>query len=278
VTAAATARSSPWLDAVRLSLGTLTALPVPAPRRVDRDVAGRAMLLAPLVGAVVGVAAAAVLFAGRTVYHEPVLPSALAVATLAIVTRGLHLDGLADTADGLGVGAHRGRERALTVMRAGDVGPFGVAAVALVVIIQITALSDAVSHGLGTESIVGAAIVGRLAATHACLAGIPAARPDGLGAAVAGSVPWVGAAVVTALVIAGGLLEGGVVDDDAGTRPALLAALSVVVGLAAGWLVVLVARRRFGGITGDVLGACIEVATTGALLVLAAWPWTHFPG
>jgi adenosylcobinamide-GDP ribazoletransferase len=278
VTAAGDARSAGWLDAVRLSVGTLTVLPAPAPRRLDRTVAGRAMLLAPLVGGLLGFVAAGVLFLARRAYHEPLLPSVLAIATLAVLTRGLHLDGLADTADALGVGAHRGRDRALEVMRAGDVGPFGVAAVALVLLVEVTALSDAVLHGLGTESIIGAAIVGRLAVTHACLRGVPSARRDGLGATVAGSVPWAGAAVVTVLVVAGGLLEGGVLDDDAGTRPALLAALSVAAGLAAAWLVVVVARRRFGGITGDVLGACVEVATTATLLVLAAWPWVTFPG
>jgi adenosylcobinamide-GDP ribazoletransferase len=278
VSTAAPARSSIWVDAVRLSLGTLTVLPVPAPRQVDRAVAGRAMLLAPLVGGVLGLCAGSVLFLARQAYHEPLLPSALAIATLALLTRGLHLDGLADTADGLGVRFHRGRARALAVMRAGDVGPFGVAAIAVVLLVQVTALSDAVLHGLGTESIIGAAIVGRLAATHACLRGVPAARSDGLGATVAGSVSAVGAGLVTVLVLAGGLLEGGVLDDDAGVRPALLAALSVVAGLGAGWVVVILARRRFGGITGDVLGACVEIATAGALLVLAAWPWSYFPG
>jgi adenosylcobinamide-GDP ribazoletransferase len=236
------------------------------------------MLLAPLVGAVLGLLAGVVLFLGRQIYHEPYLPSALAIATLALATRALHLDGLADTADGLGVGAHRGRERALAVMRAGDVGPFGVVTVVLVLLVQVTALSDAVVHGLGTESIIGAVIIGRLAATHACLRGVPAARPDGLGAAVAGSVGRLGVAIVTVVVVAGGLVEGGFLDDDAGTRPAVLAAAAVLAGLAAGWLVVLVARRRFGGVTGDVLGAVIEVATAAALLVLAAWPWAQFPG
>ncbi len=270
--------TSSWVDSVRLAIGTLTVLPVAPPRIVDRKSAGRAMLLAPVVGAMLGFLAGVVLFLGRRVYQEPYLPSALAIATLALATRALHLDGLADTADGLGVGAHRGRERALAVMRAGNVGPFGVVTVALVLLVQVTALSDAVLHGLGTESIIGAAIIGRLAATHACLRGIPAARPDGLGATVAGSVGWLGAAVVTAAVLAGGLLEGGVLDDDAGTRPAVLAAAAVIAGLAGGWLVVLVARRRFGGVTGDVLGAVVEVATAAALLVLAAWPWGHFPG
>ena len=270
--------TSTWTDSLRLTLGTLTVVRVTPPHIVDRKAAGRAMLLAPLVGLLLGVLAAVVLVLARRIYHEPYLPSALAIATLALATRALHLDGLADTADGLGVGAHRGRERALAVMRAGDVGPFGVVAVVLVLLVQVTALADAVLHGLGTESVIGAAIIGRLAATHACVRGVPAARPDGLGATVAGSVGRLSAAIVTAVVLAGGLLEGGVLDDDAGTRPAVLAVLAVIAGLAAGWVVVAIARRRFGGVTGDVLGAVVETATTVALLVLAAWPWVPFPG
>jgi len=236
------------------------------------------MLLAPLTGGVLGLVAAVVLFAARHAYHEPLLPAALAVATWALLTRGLHLDGLADTADGFGAGATRGRARALEVMRSGDVGPFGVAAVVLVVLLQVAALSDAVLHGLGTQAVIGAAVVGRLAVTYACLRGVPAARPDGLGSAVAGSVPLAGALVVTAAVLGGGLLVGGVLDDDAGRTPALLAVLSVPVGVAAGGLVVVAACRRLGGITGDVLGACLEVATAAALLVLAAWPVGLPPG
>jgi adenosylcobinamide-GDP ribazoletransferase len=276
VTAAPEQRTSTWLDATRLAFGTLTALPVAAPGRVDRRAAGRAMLLAPLVGAVLGLFAAVVLFASRRAYHEPLLPAALAVATLAVLSRGLHLDGLADTADGFGVGAARGRDRALEVMRSGDVGPFGVVTVALVLLVQVSALSDAVLHGLGTEAVVGAAVVGRLSLAYACLRGVPPARPDGLGATVAGSVHWPGALLVTCLVVAGGLLQGGLIDDDSGRTPALLAALSVPAGLLTAWLVVVAAKRRFGGITGDVLGACVELSTAAALLVLAAWPWLPY--
>jgi adenosylcobinamide-GDP ribazoletransferase len=118
--------------------------------------------------------------------------------------------------------------------------------------------------------------VGRLAITYACLRGVPAARPDGLGATVAGSVHWLGALMVTCLVVAGGLVQGGVIDDDSGRTPAMLALLSVPAGLLTAWLLVVAARRRFGGITGDVLGACVELSTAAALLVLGAWPWLPY--
>ncbi len=263
------AASGAWADAARLSLGTLTVLRVRPPTSVDRVVAGRAMLLAPLVGLALGLVAAVVLFVSRGVYNNDWLPAALSIAALALLTRGLHLDGLADTADGLGASV-RGHDAALDVMRKGDVGPFGVVTLVLVLVLQVLALRSAVVNGLGTEAIVTGCVVGRLAATWACTRGIPAARPDGLGATVAGSVSRAAAAVVTLLTIGLVTLWGGWLDDDAGLRPALLGAAAVAVGLLIAGLLLRRCVRRFGGITGDVLGAVVEVAMLGSLLVLAS--------
>jgi adenosylcobinamide-GDP ribazoletransferase len=264
-------------DAVRLALGTLTAVRVPPPRRVTRTVAGRAMLLAPLVGAVLGLVAAAVLEVVRSTAgaHRPsgvvdLLGSVLAVAALALLTRGLHLDGLADTADALGVkGDDDGaRERRLAVMRAPDVGAFGVAAVALVVLVQAVALTVCVQDGVGGAALVSAAAVGRLAATWTCLPAIPSARPDGLGATVAGTVPVPRALAVTAAVLLGAGLLGWADAGASGSAAAVLVGAALAGLLAAFGL----GRRcvsRFGGVTGDVLGAVVEVATAAALVAAA---------
>jgi adenosylcobinamide-GDP ribazoletransferase len=264
-------------DALRLALGTLTAVRVPAPRRVDRTVAGRAMLLAPLVGAALGLCAAIVLdvtrFAagGRTPSSTvDLLGALLALATLAWLTRGLHLDGLADTADGLGVKGEGGgvRERRLEVMRQPDIGAFGVVTLVLVLAVQAVALTACVLAGFGTASVIVAVTVGRLAATWACTSWFPSARPEGLGATVAGSVPRVGAALVTVAVLVGAVLLGRLADD--ATR---WADASLVAGALGGLVsAALLARRcvaRFGGVTGDVLGAVVEIATTGTLVVVA---------
>ena len=105
--------------------------------------------------------------------------------------------------------------------------------------------------------LVVAMATGRLAATVACLRGIPAARPDGLGALVAGTVRWpevvAGALGVAAVSLLAGPVRGPV---------------SVAAGLAAALLVLVQARRRLGGITGDVLGALVEVAQTVTLIGL----------
>ena len=264
-------------DALRLALGTLTVVGVPAPRRVTSRVAGAAMVLAPAVGVLLGAVAAAVLAGVELVgAHRGASPlvdllgAVLAVGALALLTRGLHLDGLADTADGLGVkGTDDGvRERRLAVMRAPDVGAFGVVAVVLVLAVQVVALATCASAGLGTAAVVTAVAVGRLSLTGCCTRAVPSARPDGLGAAVAGSVPWLAAAAAAVVVLLGVVLLGWV--DSAGSA-ALTGSLvlATVAGLVVGALLLRRCLTRFGGITGDVLGAVVEVTTAGVLVVAA---------
>lgn len=262
--------SSPggWRDAVRLSVGTLTVVPVRPPSRVDRQVAGRSLLLAPAVGLLLGLVAAVVLYVARQVYHDPWLPAALTIGALALLTRGLHLDGLADTADGLGASS-RGRPASLDVMRRGDIGPFGVVTVVLVLLLQVLALSSAVVQEYGTVCIVTSCVVGRLAATWACTMGIPAAREEGLGTTVAGSVSRRAAAAVTVVVLALAVIAGGWVDDDAGRQEVLLVLVAVAVGLILSGVLLARCLRRFGGVTGDVLGALVEVGALGVMLTLA---------
>lgn len=271
-------------DSLRLALGTLTVLRVPAPRRVDRPTARGAMLLAPLVGLLLGLAAAAVLGGVRLLPLgdvEPVaadlLGAALAIALMAWLTRGLHLDGLADTADGLGVKGDDecARQRRLEAMRAPDVGAFGVASVVLVLLVQTAAVAACALTGRGTVGLLVAAAVSRLAITWCCTPRVASARATGLGAAVAGTVPVAAAGGLTAVVLLGAAALG-VLDDDASwadlLAPASLVAdlvLAAAAGLAAGWLVRRRAVARLGGITGDVLGATCEIAFTATLVSLA---------
>ncbi len=249
-------------DALRLAVGTLTALPVAPPRAIDQGTAARAMVLAPVVALLPGGAAAGVAWAAGVAGLTPLVAAALALVTLTLGTRGMHLDGLADTADGLT--ASYDRVRALAVMRRGDTGPAGLAAVVLVLLVQAAAMAQAVSaHGAG--SVVLAAVAARAVLPLACGRGVPSARRDGLGATVAGSVPWPAAALTLAgcavALGAGAMLAGQA------WWPAVAALAAAC--LAAG-LVVTRAVRRLGGITGDVLGACVEVGMAAALVVLAA--------
>ncbi|HEY5834082.1 adenosylcobinamide-GDP ribazoletransferase [Streptomyces sp.] len=251
-------------DGLRFAFGTLSVLPV-AVRRWDREAARAGMAAAPVVGGVLGLGAAAVGGALLALGASPLLASVGAVAAPAVLTRGLHLDGLADTADGLGSG--KPAEQALAVMKRSDIGPFGVFTLVLVLIAQTAALAACYGHGWvygGTAAVV-AAVVGRTAITLACRQGVAAARPDGLGAAVAGTLPpgtARGIAVVVAvLVCAAGLPFGG------GT--ALRTAIAACAGPLAAEALLRRCGRRFGGVTGDVFGALCETATTAALVVLA---------
>lgn len=257
-------------DGWRLAVGTLTAIPVRPPSVVDAAVAGRAMLLAPLATLPLAVIPLVAHLAVRWLDMPSLLAAALAVAALALASRGLHLDGLADTADGLA--ASYDRERALTVMRRGDAGPAGVATVALVLIVQVTALAGLLGLPSWDRPVLAALAVASSRHTLAwvCGRGFPAARPDGLGAAVAGSVPAGAAAAGAGALAAAGAIAIALVAPSDALQTALrwyAAPVTVVVPVLAALAVGLRTRSRLGGVTGDVLGAGVEVALAAALTV-----------
>jgi adenosylcobinamide-GDP ribazoletransferase len=283
-----TATSSTGSDGFRLALGTLTILPTAPPTKVDRDVGARAMVLAPLVGGLLAVVAGLLLWllgtgssvnqpalpgspiAGQTfgLDTNPFLSAALVVGLLAVLTRAMHLDGLADTVDGISSG--KPAAEALDVMHRGDVGPFGVVTLVLALLLQVLALGVLVGAGMGPHAIFLALVVSRLALPLACLPGIPPARADGLGHVVAGTVTR-GQAVLSGVLAVVVLLLLSLVSPgvDAWTQVVLFRAVVVaIVGLLAGWLLVHRAVRRLGGVTGDVLGAAVEVTFTTVLVVL----------
>ncbi|MFI2409680.1 adenosylcobinamide-GDP ribazoletransferase [Streptomyces sp. NPDC018947] len=255
---------TPSPDGLRFAFGTLTVLPVRL-TRWDRGAARGGMLCAPLAGLAVGAVAAAVglvlLFLGAA----PLLAAVATAAVPAVLTRGLHLDGLADTADGLGSG--KPAEDALRIMKQSDIGPFGVLTLVLVLLAQVAALAQAydASWTRGALAAVASAVAARLAMTVAARAGVPAARPEGLGAAVAGVVPRGGALVTAAAVTASAAAAGAFL----GPHDAVRTALAVLAAVAAAELLLRRCVRRFGGVTGDVFGGVAETAATTALVVAA---------
>ncbi len=246
------------ISGLRLAVSWLTVLPVPAPGEVNQDVARRALYWAPVVGAGLGSLAAGVLTALHALGAPSLLTGLAVVGMLAGLTRGMHLDGLADTADGLG--CYGGPQRALEVMRDGSCGPFGVVTLVLVLTTQATALGT-LAETSRLIAVILAMIAGRAAFGWCARTGIPAARPAGMGALVAGSQPVAVPVAWSAILLAGGLLA-------VPGRPwqgalAVSLATLMVVAISAH------TRCRFGGVTGDVLGATSELTTTVILAVCA---------
>lgn len=243
-------------DAPALAFGTLTAWKVPPPRRVDARTAGAAMLLAPLTQLpmllVTGLVAALWLAFGGPAGVLAVL----LVAAVTLGTRGMHLDGLADTVDGLS--ASYDRQRALQVMRSPDVGPGGVSAVVLVLLLQVASLAALIEAGAPACAAV-ALLVSRQVLAGACHRLLPAVSGSGLGQAVAGTVSTARAAASGVVMLLVALLPAAL------GQPWWVGPFTVLAGWSAAAVTLWHVHRRLGGINGDVLGATIEITLAAAL-------------
>lgn len=250
-----------WVAAWRLAVGSLTVVPVRPPGEITPPVAGRAMAIAPLVALLVSVPSAA---GGQLAlwFGVPAAGAGLiVVGLLALLTRGMHTDGLADTADGLASSWEVAR--ALAVMRTGDLGPAGAVTLIVVLGLQAVVAGELLTRPLGWLIVSLAFAAGRAALALGTLRGVPAARADGLGAAVAGSVSPAVAGASWLLVIAALTGVALVVQ-----LPWWGGGVALAAGLAAASLLLARCRRRLGGITGDVLGALVEVASVVVLVVV----------
>ncbi|MBD8617387.1 adenosylcobinamide-GDP ribazoletransferase [Sphingomonas sp. CFBP 13728] len=228
-----------------VAFGFLTRLPMP---RVTVGPSGfaEAIRFYPIVGLAVGVLVAVAGWLGALI--DPWTGAFAALLTWVAITGALHLDGLADLADGLGA-AHGDRTRLLAVMADPHIGSFGVVAIVSQMIAKLVLLHAVGMAGWWVVILVPcAARMGPLAWARM----LPPIRAGGLGAAIAGAVrrqDLIGWGLVLALA--------------AVMAPALVSVPFLLLGVAA-WL-----RRTLGGVTGDAYGAGIEIVETGVLLALA---------
>ncbi len=244
------------MSAAAVALGFLTRIPVPRRDGLQAGALARAALWFPLVGAVVGGIAG-----GTRLLAELALPpeaaTVLALAAATAVTGGLHEDGLADTADG--IGAHAGRERRLEIMRDPRVGTYGALALVLVTLLAWTLLSS-----LEAVECLRAAVLGHVLSRWAMLvhaATTPPARSDGAGALLRVTAPRLAAATLVAAALGAGATDPA--------TAAVAAAAVLLVAAAFGRL----ARTALGGATGDTFGAAgklAEVAAYAAAVAMAA--------
>lgn len=244
----------------RHALAFLTRLPGGAHPSGERDL-GRSVPWFPLIGTMLGALVGGVYWA----LYSPLgsmLAAVAAVTVGVLLTGAFHEDGLADTADGLG---GMGVERRLEIMKDSRVGTFGSLAITLSTLARVVAVA-----GLGPidglVALVAAHTIGRSMATVVMIT-TPPARAEGLGSSYTAHVPRVGV-VVGAVLIALAAMAGG--------PTATVGLLAAAIGAAG---VAMLARRAFGGTTGDVLGAAEQVGELAVLVTATrlvaehGWAW-----
>lgn len=241
-----------------LAVRYLTVAPIPAGAHVEPTMLGRAAPWFPLIGLGIGLVVA---LTARIldVIFPPLLGALLTVTMWKLLTGGLHLDGLSDCLDGL-VG--RDPAERLRIMHDSRIGAFGVIGLILFLLLEVAAVAELSPSARWWTLLAAPALARALPPLVAWI--FPAASPSGQGATFHAGLTRTGVlgTVVLAAAIAMALLGG------AGL---VVSALIAVLALALGWFF----ARRLGGISGDVLGAVIEIAELGILLTVVAW--THVP-
>jgi adenosylcobinamide-GDP ribazoletransferase len=231
----------------------LTILPWPGLAAADPARIARSVPAFPLVGLLIGAGATAAGFGAGWLFGAP-LHAVAVVAAAAVITGGLHLDGLADSADALF--SWQPRERKLEILRDSRIGTMGALALVLVLAVKLgalLALGDAWWRGA-----LLAPVWGRWAAVCG-LCGFPSARADGLGAGVRAHL----AAGRFAAATAAALVIGGLVCPPWGALVSLPVILTT-------WWAATAMTRSLGGLTGDSYGTLGEIGETLTLLGLVA--------
>lgn len=239
-------------DDLIAAFGLLTRLPLPSSTVAPSP---RAAWAWPVVGASIGAIAASAASAALVLSMPAGVASAIAVATAAILTGGLHEDGLADTADGLFGGWTR--ERRLEIMKDSRIGSYGTLALLLITLMRWSAVTTLITTGHHWAGLIAAGALSR-APMAVLIATLPNAR--GAGLAHATGKPARGSVAAALLIAATFALLC------AGTGLFGMAALAAVTTVA----LARIARARIGGQTGDILGASQQLAEAAALAMAAA--------
>ncbi len=244
------------------AVGLFTVVPAPY-TEIDRTTARRAVRVLPWLGLALGLVAAlaAWLVGLRT---GPLLVAVVGVLVPIALTGAMHLDGLADTADGLG--SRKPAAEALDVMRRSDIGPMGVVSIVAALLVQVAAIASIDSRGAALVVIALQPLVGRVTILGATTGGIPLARAKGFGALVGGVTSLRGAIVGHLLVLAVCAAAGW---WRAGPWGALALTLSSLAATVISMLWQRHLTRRLGGLTGDTFGSLIEVGQTAFALAAA---------
>jgi len=241
-----------WQDEARLAFAFLTRLPFRSGARPEPGALARAAWAFPIAGILVGVIGGIAFEIGDRLGLPINAMALLAVAATVLITGGLHEDGLADTMDGLGGGADP--ETALAIMRDSRTGAFSVLALVFSVGLRVAALVALPDTRVAVSALVAAHAVSR-GLLPTLMLWLDPARSDGIGAEAGRPTPP--GATAAALI---GLLVAVIA---LGIGRGILAMILAGVAMAA---LALLARRRLGGYTGDVMGAAQQVGEIVMLL------------
>ncbi len=247
------------LNGLILALSFLTRIPTPAlPRTPNPGDLGRSAAWFPLVGLMIGGILAAALYGLRQIF-DPWLAATVTVALWAILTGGLHLDGLADCGDALLPALPR--ERRLQILVDPRLGTFGALSLLLLILLKIAAVANLPDNAL--VPLVVAPLIGRWLAVAA--GRLPLAPNAGLGEDFAAGLT--NTVIAFAAILPVGVLALGVLGNLQVLVGVLLAHVVALAGAA-------ISHERLGGMGGDMLGAIIETSELAILLTFAA----HLPG
>jgi adenosylcobinamide-GDP ribazoletransferase len=237
------------------AIAFLTRIPTGARRDFGADDVAASARWFPVAGVLIGGFSVAALLLFRRIF-PPLITGTLTVAVGALVTGALHLDGLADTADGLGGG--RTREDALRIMRDHAVGSYGAVALILAIVVKVAAIAALVERPGAWRYLILAPALGRWS-TVLLSTTLPYARSEEgtpSKGAVAGMMRKRELVISTVCAIL-------IAAATAGWRAPLFCALIVAITTLWGWF----CAHRIHGITGDTLGAAVEISEIAVLLL-----------
>jgi adenosylcobinamide-GDP ribazoletransferase len=244
------------MKAFLAALQFLTIIPLPKALAGDGKSLEASVPFFPVVGLLIG---ALVALSDLLLVHFLPLPVAtlLTVLLLVVITGGLHMDGLADTADGFF--SVRSREKMLEIMRDSRIGTMGVLAIFFVVALKVAALLP-LPTPFRQETIILMPLAGRSAILFMMTA-LPYARPEGglAGIFITKRSWWAPAVALVFLLTAGWVLQGH------------LGLVAVMVSVAAAGAMIRYTFKKIGGFTGDTLGAISEITEVAVVLAGAAW-------
>jgi len=249
------ARKQDWIDDLQICLGFLTRIPVPGGPAVNNPSLAEASRFFPVIGILLAAISVFVLVGAQTLGLPHAAAILLALLSITLISGGLHEDGLADTADGLGGGYDK--ERSLEIMSDSRIGSFGVLALIFCVGLKWVSLGSLPEHGAAL-TLFGAIVASR-GLLPIFMRYVPPAKEDGLSAG-AGQPSFDRVAVSAGISLL-------VVYFVFGFWLGLVAIIAtiVVTGLFAWWV-----TRKIGGQTGDILGAVQQISEVCFILAAAS--------